>query len=893
MDSETLILAGLLEAEGKAAGTSTSEMLRTLAEIAEGPTLWQTRQRQDLDEYRQRMRRRVARWRAPGVEPPELPDLSAFTNKADDKDLRVEVASLDDWARVTSVSRPHGIVSAYLRRRATADWRWSWPLRLGVLPSASADRWIAEAQGSGYHQQLYTVSENDGSAPCELLFIPADRADEQFNSAAIVVVMGLEPQHLPPDTVDAAMWLGPAGVVFCPGDSLAWVEHLVVELSHDAPLDLALAKAAPGAVLAVDPEFVTRTTVRQWGMELSTSLRGRGDTIGADRLDDLLSGRFASEGGEATESVLVSKEAAKAGIEAEIHGGPPRMSAAQPPHQQQQQQQQGRPERWETAAMQPPPSSPGATAAAPEPRPPAATPDRRRLQTIVRCAATAGAAAEVTDRFVAGAEHDIRVRIAAEVVRGAVRAARPFPHPEPGRDVTLDVSIIAAGKRTHRTLKLPAVKDSRWTTTVRFTAPPEAAEFAVYIEVHYQRRVIQSATLSGVPFSLSIDESEPAATAPARAAADGGLTILDGPHGSPTVLDLDVDAGSVNEAQIDAATRDLRKELLAAFVNPPASLADAAAPLTKLAVRGRILYDRLAGPTGEYHDADEWIHVNAFSKNDVPIELVYTHPMPSSDDSVPVCPEALAGATRCDKSCSHRNDAGVVCPFGFWATSKIIERRRHVRDRQNIVSALQRRLTPTQASVVGISHKADEADTTSSTRIIAALDQTVAAPVVAKSWQELEAAAASHPNLVVLVTHTIEPRGGNVLATSLELHGDVRAIHRIGDAAINPGRLQPGPVVLALGCDTNTVTAGFSDLVVNLHNARAEIVLSALSPIPGKGVADFLQRFMPLLKTSLATPGSHRFGAVMLAARRATIATGDLMALALSATGDAEVEISA
>lgn len=870
MDSETLILAGLLEAEGKAAGTSTSEMRDALAEIAAGPTLWQSREQQDLEEYRRRLRRRVARWRAPEIDPTELPDLSAFTAAADDKDVRVEVASLDEWARVTSLSRPHGIVSAYLRRRATADWRWRWPLRLGVLPSPSAGRWIAEARGSGHHEQLYSVAENDGSAACELLFIPADRSGEQFDSAAVVVVMGLEPQNLPPDTIDAAMQLGPAGVVFCPGDSLAWVEHLVVELSHDAPLDLALAKAAPHAALAVDPEFVTHATVRQWGMELSTSLRTRGDKNRANRLDDLLSGRFASEGGEATASVLVSKEAAKDGIEAEIHGGPPRM-----------------------AAKPPPPPSDGTTAAAPEPRPPTTTPDKRRLQAIVRCPTTPGAAPEVTDRFVAGAEHDIRVRIAAEVVRGAVRAARPFPHPEPGRDVKLDVSIIAGGKRTRRTLTLPAVRDSRWTTAVGFTVPPAAAQYSVCIEVRYQGRVLQSATLSGVPFDLSIDVSEPAATAAARDAADGSLTILDGPLGSPTVLDLDVDAGSVNEAQIDAATRDLRKELLAAFVSPPASLADAAAPLTKLAVRGRILYDRLAGPAGEYHDADEWIHVNAFSKNDVPVELIYTHPMPSSDDSVPVCPEALAGATRCDKACGNRNNAGVVCPFGFWATSKIIERRRHVRDRQNTVSALQRRVTPARASVVGISHKADEADTTSSTRIIAALDKAVASPAVARSWQELEDAAASHPDLVVLVTHTIEPRGGSILATSLELHGDVRAIHRIGDAAINPGRRQPGPVVLALGCDTNTVTAGFTDLVVNLHNARAEIVLSALSPIPGKGVADFLQRFMPLLKASLAAPGPHRFGATMLAARRATIATGDLMALALSATGDADVELGA
>ena len=49
--------------------------------------------------------------------------------------------------------------------------------------------------------------------------------------------------------------------------------------------------------------------------------------------------------------------------------------------------------------------------------------------------------------------------------------------------------------------------------------------------------------------------------------------------------------------------------------------------MTRLAVRGRILYERLAAGADTYHDDDAWIHVNAFSKSDVPIELAYTHPM--------------------------------------------------------------------------------------------------------------------------------------------------------------------------------------------------------------------------------------------------------------------------
>jgi hypothetical protein len=876
MDSQTVIAAGMLEAEGMSPDASANKRLDTLANIAAGPTLWGPKlwggdQRRDLDEYRARVTRPIARWRSPTAPVAETPEIAAFFAAASDDDLRVEVSNLADWALVTSQPRAKGIVSAYLRRPALADWKWRWPLRFGVLDSPSAARWVAEGQGGGQFRHLYSVFETDGSDDCELLFITPERVGESFRTAAVVAVVGVDPANMPSEMLDRVMRLGNAGVALCPGDSLAWVEHLLVELSHDLPLDLALAKAAPQAVLAVDPEFVARTTVRQWGMELSAALHSHGDQAAAKALDDLLTGRYVSEGGEATDTIHMNDVARNAGIEAAVRGGPPRQ-AARPP---------SRPFGFDKGT------------ALPEAPPELSPTDERRLQAIVRCTPAPGAEAQVTDHFVAGAEHDIRVRIAAERVAGAVPADRTFESPTPGQDVMLNVSVIVGGKRTQRTLTLPAVGDSRWTTAVSFAVPPAAAQFAVHIEVAYKRRVIQSATLSGSPFELSVDVSEPAATVAGRSDAQGNITLVDGPQGTPTVVDLDTDAGSVNEVQISQATKDLRRELLAAFLNPPASLAEAAGPLTKLAVRGRILYDRLAGPAGAYHDADDWIHVNAFSKSDVPIELVYWHPMPSSDESVPVCPEALAGAARCAGECAHRNDPDVVCPFGFWATSKVIERRRHVRDRVNGLPAAQRKVTPTRSSVVGISLKADEVDTTSSARIIQALGQAVATASVVKSWKELESAATAHPGLFVLVTHTLEPDGGNVLGTSLELNGDVRPIHRISDGAINPGRQQPGPVVLALGCDTNTITAGYTDLVVNLHNARAEVVLSALSPIPGKGVADFLERFLPLLKASLAAPGTHRFGSVMLAARRATIAKGDLMALALSASGDAEVELTA
>jgi hypothetical protein len=71
------------------------------------------------------------------------------------------------------------------------------------------------------------------------------------------------------------------------------------------------------------------------------------------------------------------------------------------------------------------------------------------------------------------------------------------------------------------------------------------------------------------------------------------------------------------------------------------------------------------------------------------------------------------------------------------------------------------------------------------------------------------------------------------------------------------------------------------------------VVVSAISQIPGKEVADFVERLMTSLDETLQQPGEHRFGAVMTAVRRETLRHGDVLALALTATGDGDVRIGA
>ena len=218
----------------------------------------------------------------------------------------------------------------------------------------------------------------------------------------------------------------------------------------------------------------------------------------------------------------------------------------------------------------------------------------------------------------------------------------------------------------------------------------------------------------------------------------------------------------------------------------------------------------------------------------------------------------------------------VVCPFGFWATSKVVERRAHTDDRTAAVPGVERSIQMLAVGAAGVSKKADEVDPTSTSRIVEAVRKAVAGgtfhPLAA--WADLKPVAALPARVLVLITHTIEGAAGDVLGIKLQLGSDDLALHRIGKSYVNPTGAEPGPVVLAIGCDTGELEASFADYVGLLFGAGAELVVSAISPVPGKNVADFVVRLFESLPGYLAQPGIHRFGEVLTDIRRQTVATG-------------------
>jgi len=763
---------------------------------------------------------------------------------------------------------------------------WRWPVRVGVASTVLADQ-------VGGDQVEVQVLSADTEGSFEFVVLDAAGADiPRGVEAACVVLPGATAGTLDPSVLQRVRVAGVAAVVVSPVSDVSWFASAVRHLACGRPLDVAIALAEPTAVLLANNAFLGLTSAPEYARELAGGLRRADPATGGEAvaealadLERLAEAPFDADGRAGAELADIVDSVSSAGLETLTTVGVRHLRAKPPP-------------------PPPPPSFEGGaevdrgSEAAPSPPVP---PDARRLQAQVLHDDTGKV---LDDRFVGGAVHQLKIRIAAEVIEGVVVGDAAFVSPTPGRDADLTVEVIAGDTHARRKLELPAVGASGWTRAVPVTVPADAKDFEVFVQVWFGSRVVQSAVLSGPVLDvgappppeklrLSVDASTPVAAVHRMTPADASITIVPGLTGEPVALGFD-QGQPIQSDDLARANQGVRSVLLETFRKPaPASLAEAARPLTRLAVRGRILHDTLL-ETMEGFPGDDarWVQVSGFGSADLPLELVYTHRKPMSDDEVPVCPTALGGATDCAASCPDRARNDVVCPYGFWATSKVIERRRHVGTRVKNQAGSERTVALLNAAAAGVAVKADEVDKGASRRILDAVKAAVAdgrfLPV--STWAEVGDAAKAPPTIIVLITHTVPGEGD--LDTDLQLGTDLIRAHKVADDSfLNPGQLEPGPVVIAIGCDTADIDTSFGNYVRNLHRGGAELVVSAISPVPGQQVADFVVRFFAALPAYLATPGIHRFGEVLTAVRRQTVATGDVLGLALTASGDADVAL--
>ena len=116
---------------------------------------------------------------------------------------------------------------------------------------------------------------------------------------------------------------------------------------------------------------------------------------------------------------------------------------------------------------------------------------------------------------------------------------------------------------------------------------------------------------------------------------------------------------------------------------------------------------------------------------------------------------------------------------------------------------------------------------------------------------------------------------------------------QLNEALINPATIDPGPIVLLLGCETGRRIAdtGYGGLAGQFKDFHASLVLGTMAKILGRHAAPLAAELVAEL-SSIDTPDAD-FGTLLRRIRRRLLAHGILMAFALVAIGDAEWRLPA
>lgn len=232
-------------------------------------------------------------------------------------------------------------------------------------------------------------------------------------------------------------------------------------------------------------------------------------------------------------------------------------------------------------------------------------------------------------------------------------------------------------------------------------------------------------------------------------------------------------------------------------------------------------------------------------------------------------------------------DGVPVCPAGFWAVRKEIERVSHrvdgtpptLHNRQrgnaDLIGGLDR-------IVIGASDRVDKAKigsrkpTTVMNGILS--DAGLVAPRLLEDWTQWVDEIEEHkPQVLVLLTHSENDSlelGANELYDSIDLWtGLVR----------EPFTTEPaGPIVLLVGCETG-VTKGLSSFAELFRNHGASVVIGTSGTTLGRFAAPIAGELIAALNNP---DGPPTIGATLLEVRRRTLAKGWVTGLLMMAFTD-------
>lgn len=788
--------------------------------------------------------------------------------------------------------------------------RWHWPLRVGLFGDRESRAFIDRLVPGGWAAPLHRVVHLEQEPIADIAVMPmrlgralATLAElhDPLDVGCVVVLGGFggaAETRIASLTGALQLRARPWGLAAADVPTAAadqWLSGLLSMLSHDAPLDLALRASltdhGPWVLLAEHD-----------GLETTRITRAAGRIVAA----------LAPE----------SPVAAELPFEPQAFGLPPQPTAG------------------EIEAAVTDPSNyrrevDGASAVAElgravtlqrQKRPLAGEP--RWIQAEIRQASHLRGAPR--RKVLAPASlHGVDIWIGPDV--GAVRGTAVFPEilprdHKPHRLTVVFAELGGARNTASGEIDLPP---SGASTRCRFWfRTPPVGDFRARVIVAFKSRVLQSAVLTAPVSSAErpseahrqIDLVVEAALRPGLDGLDGrrsfGATIVHNhirPNEPAGTIVQGARAVGLELGSIAPTVEKITEILSGAALDPaaygPQLSADATVKLLyQLAQQGVLLHDDLLTRRAfkELVGTAQRIQIVAADPNAVlPLEFVYELPTPARPPKL--CENARQALLdgHCNERYHRRNEMGlldVVCPSGFWAISRIIER--HVADPEGVKSSTgtayaisaepvrdRDMLAGLTGALFAASSRVDQVVAGSTASVEATLAKSTGGHAArARTWAAwVQAVSSNAPSLLVLLAHSAHD---DLTGTSaLEIEEDERAapgeITRNYVGPEGQGQDQSPPIVLLLGCDTALADLQYQTFVTRFRQQGAALVVGTVATVAGSHAAGVAEALVRALETA-NVDSEPAFGDLLRDVRRRLLADGEVMGLALTAYGDAD-----
>lgn len=538
---------------------------------------------------------------------------------------------------------------------------------------------------------------------------------------------------------------------------------------------------------------------------------------------------------------------------------------------------------------------------------------------------------QVGRAFRADAPHLVEVQIGP--LRPGMQRATGGPPvddvlPGQGEHDLVILFVPQSGDVQSRQVRLPATGASD-ACTFQFRTGASGTQASAQILLLFRDRVLQAANLRGDVLD-DPDDAEPDAAIQftlavirpgvsgleSRAEFDAALVVAHPAQGMPTAVGIHADKVSRFDDQgIERAARTITAILTDLADNP-----DAYAPpldngpnielLRRLAHQGVQLYEAMGRHVVEELAGEDLtaIQVVVSDPNDfIPVELVYDLPPPTITAGLCANWRQALEAGYCDPdhhpaSPADPELAAVICPLGFWALSKVIERQVADRD-EPLLDLLGQdfgiRSEPKQGrqhlygltgALFAASLRVDRVKPGLTDQVLATLSQiTEDGACRADTWEDwIREVRARKPPLLVLLAHTEKVQDTLAMEIGSQQY---RLVSQITSSLVK-AEPDAAPVVLLLGCDTAVADREYQSFASRFRDKGAALVVGTIAAVLGEHAAPVAQAIAMALRDAAADVRSgadaKTFGITMRDIRRKLLADGELMSLCLATFGDAD-----